>query len=155
MVGSITILEVVRFYSRIVISTLSQNCICKFRKVEKELKSNTKKKADLKYLQFCSTNRLLPKFVNFNLYDVSAENEPETISLKEKLLQREACKKEKEAEENIRESVKLILDLKSCLSSLKLYAVVMFLQRSLNQLSCYTEWTETEESLQRNSLPAT
>ena len=141
MEWSITILAVVRFYSRIVIRKLPQNCLCKFRKVENELKSYTKKKADLNYLKFCSTNQLLPKFVNFNLYDVSAENEPETISFKEKLLQREIRKKEQEAEEHIKESMKLIIDLRSCLSSFKFYAAVLYTYRTLNQLSCETEWT--------------
>ena len=75
------------------------------------------------------------------IVNILDQREPETISFKEKLLQRETCKKEREAEEHIRESVKLILDLRSCLSSFKFYAVVMFLQRSLNQLLCDTEWT--------------
>ena len=82
MEWGIAVLAVVGFYWTIVIRKLSQNCTSKFRKVENELKINTKKNADLKYLQFFSTNQLLPKFVYFNLYDVSAENKPEQLHLK-------------------------------------------------------------------------
>ena len=52
MEWSITFLAVVRFYSRIPIRRLPQNCICKFRKDENDLKTFTKKKAALKYLSF-------------------------------------------------------------------------------------------------------
>ena len=46
--GTLAHSAVVRFYSRIVIRRLPQNCICKTRKVENEVRSYTKKETDLK-----------------------------------------------------------------------------------------------------------
>ena len=57
MEWSITVLAVAHFYLRIVIRKLPQNCICKFRKVENELKSYTQKKADLKYFKKLNGNK--------------------------------------------------------------------------------------------------
>ena len=76
MEWSISILAAVAFYSRIEYLNI-------FRKVEDSLKSLIKIKTDLKYPEICSTNQLHPKFVNFILYDVTAEYEEETVSFKE------------------------------------------------------------------------
>ena len=97
---------VCKFLSRIIIKILPRSSLDAFRKVEKISKKISKLKADLKYLKFCSTNQLLPKFVNFQLYDVSATHEPETIDFKNKLLVREMGKKESELEELGRISLK-------------------------------------------------
>ena len=83
MEWSISILAAVAFYSRNVIKKLDGHQLNIFRKVEDSLKSLIKRKTDLKYLEICSTNQLLPKFVNFILYDVTAEYEEETVSFKE------------------------------------------------------------------------
>ena len=79
---SISILAAVAFYSRIVIKKLDCDELNIFKKPEDSLKLLNTRKADRKYLEFCSKNQLLSKFVNSTLYDVTAEYEEETDSLK-------------------------------------------------------------------------
>ena len=85
---------VVSFLSRIVIRRLTEEGKECFRKVEKILKTHSKISADLRFLNFCSDNQLLPKFMDFKLYDVSARNEDATNYFRTSLLAREIRKHE-------------------------------------------------------------
>ena len=80
---------VIVLFSKIIIKRLSRDQINIFRKVKKITKSYIKVNADLKYLNFCANNQLLPRFTNFRLYDVSAENDKNTVKFKTELLNRE------------------------------------------------------------------
>ena len=87
------IYAVTKLYSRIVLNKLSPSACQIYRNVERNFKKSMKTKADIKYLQFCASNQLLPKFTNFRLYDVSAHNEPSTIGFRKGLIEREIKKK--------------------------------------------------------------
>ena len=50
-------------FSRIVLTQLDNEQRSAFRKAEKLTKQYTKIKSDLKYLNFCSVNQILPKFI--------------------------------------------------------------------------------------------
>ena len=126
---------VCKFYSRIILKKLSPIKLSKIRKVEKDLKNLLKVKADTKYLQFCSTNQLLPKFVNFKLYDVSATTEPDTVKFKRNLLEREILKKKDLERSLLTETIQNIIELKSLCSNLEFYSSVFFLQRVCRQYS--------------------
>ena len=92
MEWSISIRAVVAFYSRFVIKKLVGDQLNIYRKVEDSIKSLMERKTDLKYLEFCLTNQLLQKFVNFTLYYVTAEYVEETVSFSRSLLQKEMSK---------------------------------------------------------------
>ena len=83
------ILAIVKLYSRVILKKIPSNALVEYRKVENNYKKLLKINADIKYLEFCSTNQLLPSFTNFRLYDVTANHEKETIKFKNKLLGRE------------------------------------------------------------------
>ena len=97
------------FYSRVILKKLNESQLSDYRQVERSLKKVSKLKADIKYLRFCSANQLLPKFTNFKLYDVSAENEPSTLNFRKTLLKREIEVKSTQLRDEGAESVRNIL----------------------------------------------
>ena len=123
-------------FSRIVLTQLDNEQRSAFRKVEKLTKQYTKIKSDLKYLNFCSVNQILPKFTNFKLYDVSAENDKNTIDFKRRLLQREIDKKEQALVTCGRESGTTIVHMMRSMPCLRFYSSFLFLQRLLKQYEC-------------------
>ena len=99
------------FYSRIIFKKLDDSARILFRKVEKTFKNAAKLRADINFLRFCFDNRLLPKFTNFKLYDVSASEENSTLEFKKSLLLREISKKELELEFQNKESISSYLQI--------------------------------------------
>lgn len=91
------------FYSHIIIKKLNNENLNIFRKVEKLSKLNIKRVADIKYLEFCDNNQLLPKFLNFKLYDVSLHHDECTLNFKKKLLKKEITKKNSELTSGVNE----------------------------------------------------
>ena len=132
-VGHYMSLAIVKFYSRIFLRKLTDETKKIYRYVEKCLKSLIKTKADQEFLKFCSTNQLLPKFVNFKLYDVSANFDPSTVKFKLSLLDRELLKKEQEHTDMLRNSIRAIIELKNNSSNIIFYSAVHFLSKQLRQ----------------------
>ena len=129
------IYAVCKFLSRIILKRLSPIKLESLRKVEKNVKNLIKLKADIKYLNFCSTNQLLPKFVNFNLYDVSAKNEPNTIKFKQQLLERELLKKKDLERSLLTETLRSLVNFKRLSSNIEFYSSIFFIQRISKQYS--------------------
>jgi len=123
---------VVLFLSRIIFNRLDLAAKRIFRKLERFLKQATKLSADLRFLEFALHNRLLPKFTDFKLYDVSAANEEPTLHFKENLLKREIEKKKNELSSASQSCIKTVLELKNNTSNLYFYSAIAYLQR-INQ----------------------
>ena len=75
-----TLTAVTLFYSRIILKKLTTENKTTFRKLDKSVKFSVKCDADIKFINFCIENQLLPKFVNFKLYDVSAVHESNAVT---------------------------------------------------------------------------
>ena len=129
---------IVCFLSKIILKKLSNDHITKFRKLEKTMKNKSKIEADLKFLYFCSDNQLLPKFVNFKLYDVSAEHDNETLNFKRDLLLREIRNKEYNLIALCKESIKCVFDFSRSVKPLYFYASISFVARILAQFESDT-----------------
>ena len=61
-----TLTAVTLFYSRIILKKLTTENKTTFRKLEKSVKFSVKCDADIKFINFCIENQLLPKFININ-----------------------------------------------------------------------------------------
>ena len=126
---NILLLSICFFYSRVVLKKLESNQTNEFRNVERNYKKVLKLKADISYLEFCSTNQLLPKFTNFRLYDVTAQQTSETRKFRESLLQREILKHRENLIVCQRELTKCIITLYRRLSPLKFYSCLLLVKR--------------------------
>jgi len=124
---------VILFFSRIILRKLDSLSKNIFRKVERNIKLNIKLNADSNFLKFALHNRLLPKFTNFKLYDVSAEYEESTIKFKEDLLKREIDKKSREQSDISKICIKSILEFRRNTSDLYFYSAVQYLHRIASQ----------------------
>ena len=122
------------FFSRVVLKKLDGNELRLFRGAEKSLKSACKACADVKFLKFCAANQLLPKFVNFNLYDVSANNADDTIKFKQSLLARETNKRSSDQAEFVKVAVGCVVNLRKMLHNFRFYSCIFLLQRIVKQL---------------------
>ena len=131
-------LAIVKFYSRIVLRKISRVSLIQYRKVENEYKKLLKLNADIRYLEFCSTNQLLPSFTNFRLYDVTAHHEKETINFKRKLLEREIEKHHVNAAEVKKTLMRSIVNLSSVTSPMKFHAAINLLKRIGSQFESDT-----------------
>ena len=130
---TIFLFSLAMLYSRIILKKLTHDRLIMFRNVEKNLKKFMKNKADISYLEFCSSNRLLPKFTNFRLYDVSADSEPSTTSFRMGLIEREIKKKRENEVELRRTCSKDIFQLNKSMSPFRFYACLMLLSRTTAQ----------------------
>ena len=120
---------IVYFYSRVVIRKLSNNCLQLFRKLEKAYKTLIKTNADLQFLIFCLNNQMLPNFVNFKLYDVTAQHDESTIKFKRQLLEREIEKKKEEHRNETKDLGKLTVIFRQLTRGLHFYSSLRYLQR--------------------------
>ena len=130
------ILAIYNFYSRIILNRIAFNKKKELRKLGKILKNYTKFKADLQFLNFCLDNQLLPKCVNFKLYDVTAHHEKSTINYKRKLLTREIEKKRRELSISQSEFGRLVIQFRCQLRGLHFYSSIHYLSRSTKQYEC-------------------
>ena len=121
------------FLSRIVVHKFDNESKEVFRRLEKFTKCFVKTNADSNFLKFCRDNQLLPKFVNFKLYDVSATNDPETKEFKTGLLLREISRKESLLLDTTKAVGKEIVKLWNATKPLYFAAGLKFLQRILSQ----------------------
>ena len=124
---------VIVLFSKIIIKRLSRDQLNIFRKVEKITKSFIKVNADLKYLNFCANNQLLPRFTNFRPYDVSAVNDKNTVKFKTELLNREIRNKQSTLAQHSRESIRYVLSMKKCMSPLRFYSSLHFLKSLIDK----------------------
>ena len=122
---------VITFLSKVVLRLLNQDQKLQFRKLEAITKKFSKLEDDIKYLNFCFDNQLLPKFTDFRLYDVSALNDDATIEFKKYLLLREIKKKEDQQKQCSIQSMKNVLLLKTLVKPRYFYACLIFLKRTL------------------------
>ena len=119
------------FYSRLVLTKIGDGAKREFREIEREAKTITKLNADLDFLNICLNNQLLPKFLNFKLYDVTAQYEPSTVKFKEQLMTREIAKKNEDlSRNNIKFGIKLVR-FRQSVSGLRFYSAVFLLRRIL------------------------
>ena len=108
---------VVLFFSRVVLKKFDRGSLEVFRRLENICKKSSKLIADLKFLNFCVDNQLLPSFTNFTLYDVSAMHDPSTVEFKRKLVLREIEQNNAKLTESSRETARLLINLRQCTSS--------------------------------------
>ena len=120
---------VVSFLSKIIIKKLNSDSKLVFRKIEAKSKKYIKIEADINFLTFCLHNQLLPKFLNFKLYDRNAINEEQTINFKKSLLEREIKKKKEELKKASSETIELILNFKTITETIYFYSAITFLQK--------------------------
>ena len=80
--------------SRIVVHKFENESKEVFLQLKQFTNCVVKTNADLKFLKFYLDNHLVPKFVNFELYNVSATNHPVTKEFKTGLLLRDISRKE-------------------------------------------------------------
>lgn len=113
--------------------------------MERLLKTCIKINADIKFLTFCLQNQLLPKFVNFKLYDVSAQHEKSTIKFKTQLLDRELKKKKEELLSHRRLLGMDLVYFKSNSRGLYFYSTVRLLQRISAQYDSDITLTHTRK----------
>ena len=102
---------------------------------ENFLKVLIKINADIQFLKFCLNNQLLPKFTNFKLYYVSAQNENTTIQFKVSLFQREIKKKEDDLTSKRKSRMQSVLNFLSTTSKLRFYSAILFLSRIFEAIS--------------------
>ena len=133
------------FYSRIILRKLKYDELTIYRKIEKLMKICTKINADIKYLNFCEKNQLLPKFVNFKLYDVTAQYEKSTVKFKIQLLQREICNKKCDLSTKLIAAGKQLVILRNNTRGLHFYAAVFHLKRILQQYESDVTITHTNK----------
>lgn len=120
-------------FSRIIIKKLSISSKSVFRILEKFLLKYDKLYADLCFLKFCDNNQLLPKFVNFQLYDVSFVNDPATIDFKRKLINNEISKKEEALRVASKDCLRTLIQFRQATSTFHFYSSVYCLKRLVQQ----------------------
>ena len=122
------------FYATIIVKKLKEiNKIKNFRNVENLMKSNIKISADINYLKFCVNNQLLPKFLNFKLYDVSLHHDNNTVNFKKRLLQNELKKQEEKLQTGTISLARELIQFRLCCRGLYYYAAMSFLRRLSRQ----------------------
>lgn len=120
------------FFSRVILNKLSPESKSFFRKLEVLARKYEKLNADLQFLKFCSNNQILPKFANFNLYDMSKETEPSRVEYKNKLIKQNIIKKEEDSTSLRIECLKSVINFKKVTSTFYFYSSIYLLQRNLS-----------------------
>ena len=122
------------FLSRIILKRLNYEQLHIFRKLERSLQICVKSAADIKFMNFCLENQLLPKFTNFKLYDVYAVESRECTGLRRKILLRALETKKNNLENEGKRSIEFLLELKRCSKQRIFYPCVLMLKRIICKL---------------------
>ena len=120
------------FLSRIVLRKLTATGKVIFRKLEDKSKKYVTHQADIKFINFCIINRLLPKFVQ------NARNEESSTDSKISRLQREIIKKQKDLIQIQEDTIRLTIQLQRAIPKLYFYSCIEFLKRTLKSLESDT-----------------
>ena len=113
----------------VIVDRYGQEGLITFRKFESLDLKYRKLLCDVEFLECCSTNNLMPKFLNFRLYSSSMESNSEYITFQKQLLHTEIENKRCSSRSLETEKLEAFNDLKQLLSYLDLNHIMQFIAR--------------------------